>query len=233
MQARARARTHANTQDASKTGRFCLGINTAFHLGDCILLVTGHRLVAFDPMRKFFPEPLLVEFGGPGAAGSAFADTYPDFCRAFLAYGITFREEYRGTLFRIPLRTKAEAGGLTKRVYSVQDIWTDLLEDFVEHAAQCLLFLKKMQRITVHSLTAAGRREVCKAEVDAHRSEQFLLHRTALLDLILAKPLAGVVFMSARAHSIGWVAGCWGVCAVSDTWWGGKTHAVEMKGACV
>ena len=68
--------------------------------------VTGHRLVAFDPTRKYFAEPLLVEFGHGG--DESFADTYPDFCRPFLAYGITFREEYRGTLFRIPLRTKVE-----------------------------------------------------------------------------------------------------------------------------
>ena len=145
-------------QDASKTGRFCLGINTAFHLGDCILLVTGHRLVAFDPTRKFFTEPLLVEFGRAGDV--SFADDYPDFCKAFLAYGITFREEYQGTLFRIPLRTKVEQGGLCKRVYSVQEIWDDLLEDFSENAAACLLFLKKMERIVVHSLTQNGRREV-------------------------------------------------------------------------
>lgn len=145
-------------QDASKTGRFCLGINTAFHLGDCILLVTGHRLVAFDPTRKFFAEPLLVEFGRQGDA--SLADAYPDFCRPFLAYGITFREQYHGTLFRIPLRTKVEQGGLCKRAYSVQEIWDDLLEDFSENAAGCLLFLKKMERIVVHSLTQHGRREV-------------------------------------------------------------------------
>jgi hypothetical protein len=175
-------------QDASKTGRFCLGINTAFHLGDCILLVTGHRLVAFDPTRKFFPEPLLVEFG---QGDTHFADEYPDFCRPFLAYGINFREEYKGTLFRIPLRTKVEAGGLSKRMYSAQEIWDELLDVFSENAAQCLLFLKKLHRITVHSLTATGRREVCRAEVDLLHSPSFLSQRTALFERLLAKPTAG------------------------------------------
>ena len=49
--------------DASKTGRFCLGINTAFHLGDCFLLCTGCWLVAFDPARIFFPRPFCIRFG--------------------------------------------------------------------------------------------------------------------------------------------------------------------------
>ena len=52
-------------------------------------------------------------------------------------------------------------GGLCKRVYAVQELWDDLLEEFAENAAACLLFLKKMQRIVVHSLTHGGRREVC------------------------------------------------------------------------
>jgi hypothetical protein len=51
-------------------------------------------------------------------------------------------------------------GGLCKRVYAVQELWDDLLEEFAENAAACLLFLKKMERIVVHSLTHGGRREV-------------------------------------------------------------------------
>ena len=179
-------------QDASKTGRFCLGINTAFHLGDCVLLVTGHRLVAFDPTRKFFPEPLLIEFGhadGPGGA-DAFADRHPDFCRPFEAYGISFREEYKGTLFRIPLRTATDSSALTKRVYSVQTLWEELLEGFADNASQCLLFLKHLESITVHSLTAAGRREVCRAQV-AQTSKAFLADRSPLRRRLLAPPAGG------------------------------------------
>ena len=74
-------------------------------------------------------------------------------------YIYTYTYIYIGTLFRIPLRT--QGGVLSKRVYTVQEIWDDLLGDFSDNASQCLLFLKNLERITVHSLTHAGRREVC------------------------------------------------------------------------
>jgi hypothetical protein len=49
-------------------------------------------MVAFDPSRSFFPDPMLVEFGDVAHHGHAFADMFPDFCLPFAEYGINFRE---------------------------------------------------------------------------------------------------------------------------------------------
>jgi hypothetical protein len=49
-------------------------------------------MVAFDPSRSFFPDPMLVEFGDVAHQGHAFADMFPDFCLPFAEYGINFRE---------------------------------------------------------------------------------------------------------------------------------------------
>eukprot|EP00854_Cymbomonas_tetramitiformis_P014088 gene14088-16657_t len=177
-------------EDASKTGRFCLGINVAYHLGDCLILVTGNRMVAFDPSRIFFPEPFYVEFGQDN---QAFADQFPDFCAPFAIHGITFRERFEGTLFRVPLRTELQPGAMSKRIISVQQLWADLLDDFCAQAGPSLLFLKHVRTICVHSIPAESKikKVVFRTTLDGADNSHFLSTRTTILRSLLLNPGTG------------------------------------------
>ncbi|KOO22252.1 protein binding [Chrysochromulina tobinii] len=127
----------------TKTGKFGLGFNSCYHVTDCPGLLTGKRLLFLDPSQKHLAN---------GDTGIGFnlhqrhVDSAPDQFAPWRIFGCDPAKEFNGTIFRLPLRTRAHvrgsAGeGISPRPYSLSDA-DDLLKKFVESLPDLVLFLQ-------------------------------------------------------------------------------------------
>lgn len=143
--------------DASKTGRFGLGFNTVYSITDYPSFATRDLIMTFDPFFDVVGDP------GPDpgyvwdlAALWGSAASWP---RAFdLEEGVT--ELGRRTVFRLPLRTEAQAGpkriGPTSVPASTME---EILGGLGEWGGGLLLFLRSVVDVTVHVIRADGTAE--------------------------------------------------------------------------
>ena len=108
-------------------------------------------LVMFDPQAKFLPD---VNPANPGKRIDILSQTvqehYQDQIAPYAAFGSDLKREFKGTLFRLPLRTAEQAATsrLSTKVHSTDDL-LDMLGAFLEEAQQSLLFLKNVAHIEV------------------------------------------------------------------------------------
>jgi sacsin len=138
-------------EQIGKTGRFGVGFNSVYHLTDVPSFVSGRHVVFFDPHATFLPN---VSSSNPGkrvdfVKNDVLAKNFDQFA-PFLAFGCDARAEFRGTTFRFPLRTKAQAGSskLSKASYAKDDV-RKLLNDFKTEATLDMLFLKNVAAIEI------------------------------------------------------------------------------------
>ena len=112
---------------------FCsIGFNSVYHLTDLPSFVSGRYVVYFDPHTSYLPNASSVnpgkriDFVTTGALSAA-----PDQFSPFIAFGCNMSDEYRGTLFRFPLRTPEQAGlsRLSHQSFSCEDM-SQLFRDF-------------------------------------------------------------------------------------------------------
>lgn len=97
--------------DPTKTGQFGLGFNSVYHLTDTPMFISGADFVVFDPHESHLPDGL------PGLCESAaaLAASCPDQTAPFTGvFGCDPAAGWRtpsgkGTLFRLPLRTREAA----------------------------------------------------------------------------------------------------------------------------
>jgi hypothetical protein len=135
----------------ASTGRFGLGFSSTYHLTDTPCFVSGDHLVIFDPHCEF-PG---ANCNQPGLKiklkGSALPSTFKDQFAPFLHFGCDFKEEYKGTLFRFPLRTPSMArrSEISKRSYTTQDIQNNL-NQLVSQLSHHLLFLRSVKTIEIY-----------------------------------------------------------------------------------
>ena len=151
-----------------------LGFNSSYHLTDVPSFVSGAFVCYFDPHATHLPLSNVnnpgkrINFLSPAPAAAAAAsasagadaaaaaptsllDSYPDQFAPFLAFGCDMRTHFRGTLFRFPLRTAAQAASsrLSGHAYAPEEL-EQLLASMYEDAAEMILFLKHVSRIEVH-----------------------------------------------------------------------------------
>lgn len=142
----------------TKTGRFGLGFNSVYHLTDVPSFVSGSKVVYFDPAGSHLPginpaEPgKLFDWRQPSHAD--LFSRYPDQFAPFKAFGcapVAGGPAFEGTLFRLPLRTVAQAASsrLSARAHPVDDV-RSLLAEFSAEAESMLLFTKHVERIRVY-----------------------------------------------------------------------------------
>src|SRR6266498_2716924 len=86
------------SNDDTKIGRFGIGFNCAFHLTDLPSFVSGKYLPAqgYPPRRHKGTRFNFIE--------KEFKKCFPDQCYPYEALGCDFSKEFKGTLFRLPLR---------------------------------------------------------------------------------------------------------------------------------
>ena len=138
-------------EQVGKTGRFGVGFNSVYHLTDMPSFVSGRHVVFFDPHCAFLPN---VNAANPGKRIDFVANDVlganPDQFAPFAAFGCDVRNEFRGTTFRFPLRTPAQAASskLSKTSY-VPDGVRRLLRAFAREKTLDMLFLKNAETVEV------------------------------------------------------------------------------------
>ena len=79
-------------------------------------------------------------------------DSFKDQFAPFLHFGNDFKEQYKGTLFRFPLRTTslARRSEISKKSYTISDIQKNL-DDLVAQLSSHLIFLRSVKTIEIYS----------------------------------------------------------------------------------
>ena len=163
------------TKSGTKTGRFGVGVNSAYHLTDVPMFVSGSRVVLFDPQASYVPG---INPANPGKmvdctklSGRALVENLPAVFDPLRAFGCCLAgEDFDGTTFRFALRTEecAVMSRLSQRSHSLLDMKV-LLRQMSEAAPSMLLFLKNVESIEIYDWAALSPQPV-------------LRHRTSIAD---------------------------------------------------
>ncbi|KAF9943458.1 hypothetical protein BGZ70_005944, partial [Mortierella alpina] len=147
-------------EDASKIGRHGLGFNSAYHFGDVPSVCSGSYIGFFDPLLTNLPKIRtaagLVAQGGQRCdfmklKHDALSDQLAPYQDAF---GCDMKSRFKGTIFRIPLRTldsQRKAKSASRICETAWDIkkMEDLLKSWFEDAKLSLLFLEGMMEVQI------------------------------------------------------------------------------------
>ncbi|KIK66157.1 hypothetical protein GYMLUDRAFT_219036 [Collybiopsis luxurians FD-317 M1] len=151
--------------DETKTGKYGLGIRACYHITDNIHILSGDKLVIFDPHGEF------DEFeGGVSISIKDEMNRFQDQTDAFR--GALTEVPFEGTVVRLPLRTHAEAQrSRIKPVETRIDHIRSLFHGFIENELPvALLFLKHVMFIELREIGVDGSMTV-KATVTVSNPE--------------------------------------------------------------
>ncbi|KAH8095286.1 hypothetical protein JL720_2576 [Aureococcus anophagefferens] len=135
------------------TGRFGLGFNSVYHLTDVPQVASGDHVLFLDPHADGLvpgatPQRpgLRVKFTGGADLPAAFPDQFASWADC----GCDLEKPLEGTLFRLPLRSRAAAATseISKQHYGVEEAEA-LLDQFKAQATSVLLFLRHVRAVTV------------------------------------------------------------------------------------
>ncbi|KAH0626431.1 hypothetical protein JD844_001402, partial [Phrynosoma platyrhinos] len=155
------------------TGKYGLGFNTVFHLTDCPAFITGDSaLCVFDPTLRYLPNSDEISPGGKYSLTKDFKDAFRDVYDAFLPD--VFDLEC-GTVFRLPLRTPADAvtSPIWKTPVSEEDMENMVLA--LTEEAECLvMFLNHVHSVVFSVISKTGREpeEVLLVKTEGGESER-------------------------------------------------------------
>ncbi|XP_062994278.1 sacsin-like [Elgaria multicarinata webbii] len=155
------------------TGKYGLGFNTVFHLTDCPAFVTGDSLLCvFDPTLRYLPDSHKASPGAKYSLTKGFKATFGDVYHAFLPD--VFELEH-GTLFRLPLRTPADAvsSPICKDSVSEEGM-ENLIGALVEDADCLVMFLNHIRSVVFSVISKRGGapEEVLRVETDGGEPER-------------------------------------------------------------
>ena len=150
-------------QENEKIGKFGLGFNTVYNLTDVPMFLSRNYFVIFDP-NTFYLGKAIKNKRKPGIKIDI--NKNPERKRRFRnqfkpfngIFGCDLRmnkadNSFPGTLFRFPLRTKAQAvRSEIKQVYYDNNQMKELLEIFVRGAKKLLLFTQNVRRVSIFHL---------------------------------------------------------------------------------
>ncbi len=136
-----------------KIGRFGIGFNAVYHWTDLPSFISAEYLVMLDPQARFLPN---VNPSNPGKIvnwiqNKTVIGSYGDqFVPYSGHYGLNFQSPFKGTLFRLPLRTslQSETSMLSKRSLGIPES-LELLKSLRSEASAMLLFLKSVESIEI------------------------------------------------------------------------------------
>ncbi|XP_075999316.1 sacsin isoform X1 [Genypterus blacodes] len=144
-------------EDPLKVGRFGIGFNSVYHITDVPSIFSGDQIAMLDPHQTLF---------GVNESGQCWnlktdtkeiaelADQFAPYVGMFESSRKTIKEgSFPGTLFRFPLRTTASQ--LSVNIYNKEKV-LELFESFKADADTVLLFLKSVQKISLHVRESDG-----------------------------------------------------------------------------
>ncbi|GES91935.1 sacsin isoform X1 [Rhizophagus clarus] len=163
------------SHDDTKIGKFGIGFNCAFHVTDLPSLVSGRYIAFLDPNARYLPAQGYPPRRPRGTRidfiDKEFKKSFPGQCYPYEALGCDFSEEFKGTLFRLPLRTLNLAGKseITNRVIEINEILR--VFNSVEGNKE-MLFLRNIESCGLHRLREKIPQLIWKAQInlsDTHR----------------------------------------------------------------
>lgn len=170
---------------ARGTGRFGQGFNACYSVSDHPSLVTRDLAVWFDPHWR-----------AHGDETNAWAWTLADAREMFPAWIATFApgglvdntDFHNGTIFRLPLRSPADAARskILAEAFTDQDFDT-ILDDVRSAGPSLLIFLRSVQTLTVDEIMPDGLRRVRYALTTVNRDDVEAA-RATVRDAVLGEP---------------------------------------------
>eukprot|EP01088_Endostelium_zonatum_P018134 TRINITY_DN570_c0_g1_i1.p1 TRINITY_DN570_c0_g1~~TRINITY_DN570_c0_g1_i1.p1 ORF type:complete len:1270 (-),score=291.42 TRINITY_DN570_c0_g1_i1:3205-6672(-) len=146
------------SQVASKIGRFGVGFNSVYHLTDLPSFITGNALYCLDPHTTHVPS---ASHRNPGRKFHYTTEGMSSYIDQFAPYhiqdfGFDMAKEFKGTLFRFPLRTKAMKSDISNYCPTENEV-KNLLIELGNESEKLLMFLKNLKHIKVQIKTADGK----------------------------------------------------------------------------
>jgi hypothetical protein len=141
-----------------KTGRFGVGFNSVYHVTDYPSFISRDRIVFFDPHATAIPGTNAGEPGRSWLLADGWWDS-PDFMNVYAPGGLEpGTTNFNGTIFRLPLRTSAQAQSSKIRTQPfLRDKNVEpLLADLSRMGEEFLIFLKSVIEIKVRSIESDG-----------------------------------------------------------------------------
>ncbi len=141
-----------------KTGRFGVGFNSVYHVTDYPSFISRDRIVFFDPHATAIPGTNAGEPGRSWLLADGWWDS-PEFMKVYapgcLEPGTT---NFNGTIFRLPLRTpaQAESSKIRTQPFLRDKNVEPLLADLSRMGEEFLIFLKSVIEIKVRSIESDG-----------------------------------------------------------------------------
>jgi len=145
-------------RSAEQTGQFGKGFNTVYNVTDWPSFITGGRVAFFDPHTSAVPDTTSVSPGRCWDLETCWK-RYPDVLVPFLGAGLLKgQKDFRGTVFRLPLRTveQARVSEIARRPFTVAS-WQELLDQVLATREELLLFLKNVEELHVSEFLANAR----------------------------------------------------------------------------
>ncbi|KAM4589979.1 sacsin isoform 2-T2 [Fundulus diaphanus] len=147
--------------DPLKVGRFGIGFNSVYHITDVPSIFSGEQIAMLDPHQTLF---------GVNESGQCWnlktdikeitelSDQFAPYTGIFGISGKTVWDgSFPGTLFRFPLRVTPSQ--LSGNIYNKEKV-LELFESFKADADTVLLFLKSVQKISLHVRECDGTERV-------------------------------------------------------------------------
>ncbi|MEE6483233.1 hypothetical protein FKM82_013475 [Ascaphus truei] len=143
-----------------KIGKFGLGFNTVYHITDVPSIMSGTKVIIFDPnvnhIKKHIPNGtnpgIKLNLQEHCEVLQIFADQFRPYSNVF---GCELKQPfyYEGTLIRLPFRTEQEAkdSKICKQAFSEEQI-NSFINSFEESTDVLIIFLKSVQKVTLSFL---------------------------------------------------------------------------------
>ncbi|KAM9321383.1 sacsin isoform 3-T3 [Gastrophryne carolinensis] len=143
--------------DPLKVGRFGIGFNSVYHITDVPSIFSGDQIGMLDPHEVLFgrhESGQCWNIKEDSKEISELEDQFAPFLNIFGSTKETFTEGYfNGTFFRFPLRLQPSM--LSSNLYNKEKV-LELYESFRADADTVLLFLKNVQKVSLHVREADG-----------------------------------------------------------------------------
>ncbi len=141
-----------------KTGRFGVGFNSVYHVTDYPSFISRDRIVFFDPHATAIPGTNAGEPGRSWLLADGWWDS-PEFMAVYAPGGLEpGTTNFNGTIFRLPLRTpaQAECSKIRTQPFLREKNVDPLLADLSQMGEEFLIFLKSVIEIEVRSIESDG-----------------------------------------------------------------------------
>ncbi|KAK3238187.1 hypothetical protein CYMTET_51784 [Cymbomonas tetramitiformis] len=178
-------------RDAGTIGRFGVGFNTVFHLAERVSFISSDSLCVFDPHARSLPDGLVgvrCRFGDAAFQAQHSRELEPfEAALAGIPGAPQLTAPYPATLFRLPLRTEAEAAcsEMSARAHSTASVLS-VLHQLASSADTLLLFLQSVHRLRILHRAAAGSAVTLIRDVRIHGCTAELLASRKLLQRYVA-----------------------------------------------